>query len=539
MMRLIQKSRQTLRNTSIKKKYLFAILLLLVTLALGGAYTCIQGSIDACADRVVEAHDSFESNYKTMDRFEKRMLHLVNMFQQNRQVNELLSAMPQFASGEHIYNQQTLRQLLYTMLDASGDYTCRLYANPAIGITDETSPIRSLDAVAQTAWAKEALRGWGWHHFYSGKTLSANNPALIAPIRDLEDYTQLPAILRIDLREEALRRILKLPLDRAYLSCYLEAEDGSLVYTSQENISQVSLTVLDPDTVTGFAAQTLNTVTLEGNTVFYQTLPSSQWRLVLIVDGKALFASQLPRFVMLSLIACVLALCGILFASPIIWKTALRIRQFHQHVQSIDQTELHQRLEPESMDELGELIVAHNLLLDRIEALIKEQGEKDRELHRLEISALQAQIKPHFLYNTLEAISWMSKRDESDRVDQTVRNLTRFYRLCLSQGTDVLTVEKELEIIRYYYDIQSIRYNDVFHLEIAVSQEVRALELPKITLQPLVENALVHGILESGSAEGTTWVFSRVRPDGVRELCVADSGAHFSAADWEKALHST
>ncbi|MEG0742523.1 MAG: histidine kinase, partial [Clostridia bacterium] len=467
------------------------------------------------------------------------MLHLVNMFQQNALANKLLSATPVFASGEHIRNQMQLWQLLYTMLDGSDDYLCRIYADPNIGITDDTSLILSMDSVRQDEWMQEALRGWGWWRFNAGSTMDSVNPALVAPIRDLEEHATLRAVLRIDMKQEALQRMLALPPQHSYLSCYLETNGGDLVYESRENVSRIPLAALMPATVTGFDAMKLTRMIRDTNTVLYQTLPRSRWRLVVIIDAQALFENQLPRFLMLLLSASALALCGILFAFPVIWTTVLRIRRFYRQVQSIGETELHQRISPVAYDEVGQLIVAHNKLLDRIEALIKERGEREKELRRLEISALQAQIKPHFLYNTLDAISWMSKRDENEKVDQTIRSLIHFYRLCLSHGSDVLPVSKELEIVQYYCDIQRIRYRDVFRMEIDVSAEVQQICLPKITLQPLVENALMHGILESGMEEGVVRIFSRISSTGKIELCVADSGAHFSPEAWERALRCT
>lgn len=92
--------------------------------------------------------------------------------------------------------------------------------------------------------------------------------------------------------------------------------------------------------------------------------------------------------------------------------------------------------------------------MDRINKLMDEQEKRERELHRLELSVLQAQIKPHFLYNTLEAISWMGKMNQGDKIDITVRNLTRFYRLCLSNGRDVLRLSEELEMVEKYFSIQ-------------------------------------------------------------------------------------
>ncbi len=525
-------------DASITRKYLIAILLLTCTLVLCGAYICERGYRAAYNDRLAQTRSSFIDRYETFSRFEKRMLHLANMVQLHEQLNDVLVSTKTPTFSELPHNKQLIWQTLYTMLDSSGDYACRLYVDPALGIADETSLILSLDSVRDAPWAREALTGWGWRRFLSAQTMGATSPALVAPIRDLNSHDRLVALLRIDLRPEAFERMLALTDSGAYLACYLETTDGTLVYASRDAIDRMPAEAYDQETVVGFAAARLNQARWGSRTLYYQTLANSRWRLVLALDEAALRAELLPDYLAFLLIGLLIALCGVLFALPVIWSTAWRIRRFYRYVQHAGQNGLGQRLEPLSGDEVGRLITAHNDLLDRVQALMDEREAKERELRRLELSALQAQIKPHFLYNTLEAITWMARRDEGETVARVVRSLTRFYRLCLSGGADVLTVEKELEIARNYFDIQSVRYHGVFQLETEVDGALLPLLLPKITLQPLIENALMHGILESGQGAGTVRVYSRVT-DGVPELCVADSGAHFTREGWEHALRAT
>lgn len=523
-----------LGDASITTKYLISVLLLCLTLLVCGVYVCVQGYRISAADHVSDARGGFSESCDALASFEKRMMHLVTLFQQNQQANDMLQSIPVFGSGEHVRNQAMLWKLLYTMRDGSGDYSCRLYVDPKLGFAGDSSMVLSLDDIADAEWARQALNGWGWRRFYSADTLGADMPALIAPIRDLSNYGHLIAILRIDIGYSALGRLIAPSAD--YISCYIETIDGGLVYSTREDEPRVPIDVYDKDTVTGFAAAELNSVEWEGRTVFYRTLPASSWRMVSTVNHAAMRRETFPQFLTLSVIGGLVALCGILFAFPVIGSTVMRIRRFYRYVEGAGQTGITERLDPMGDDEVGRLIVAHNALLDRIEALVREREEKEREMRRLEMSALQAQIKPHFLYNTLEAISWMARRDEPDKVEGTVRSLTRFYRLCLSRGADVLTVEKEIEIVRNYFNVQSMRYGGVFTLDVDVSADVLPLLLPRITLQPLVENALMHGILESGRPEGAVRVFSRRGTDGCTELCVADTGAHFTEEDWQNAL---
>ncbi|MDD2213263.1 MAG: histidine kinase [Oscillospiraceae bacterium] len=173
--------------------------------------------------------------------------------------------------------------------------------------------------------------------------------------------------------------------------------------------------------------------------------------------------------------------------------------------------------------------------MDRIDGLLKTQESREKEVRRLELNVLQAQIKPHFLYNTLEAMTWMAKLGQPEQVEKTARSLTQFYRLSLGQGKDLLPLQEEIAIVRHYFAIQNVRYRHHFELFIELPAAMPDFLLPKLTLQPLVENALQHGILESASAQGWVRLAGR-QSDGHWELLLQDSGAHLSLTVWQQAI---
>lgn len=527
---------QRFLDASIRAKYLLSALLLMIMLVACGAYVCVTGYNIAYREYITAAENDFTQVYNALNRFEKRMGHLATLFQQNEQANELLVSLPEMASGEHVRARTALLQILYIMLDRSGDYDCRLYVNPALQIAGESSKIQSLEIIADTSWGRAAFDGWGWRRFYGAETLDADMPALIAPIRENSDYQNLIAILRIDIKQTALGRMMSAIQSWEFTSCYLETTDGQLVSFTGIRDERLPVQALRDHPVRGFKALRLNTLSWDGNMVYYQTLPSSGWRLAMVVHRDLHLKGTLPEFLMLAGIGVLLAFVGFLLGIPILLPATNRLRRFHQHVLGIRKSGILRYLETHANDEIGQLIGAHNEMLNHIEALMAEKEQAVREMRRLEISALQSQIKPHFLYNTLEAVSWMAKRNQPDQIQSTLRSLTGFYRMCLSHGQDMLAVAQELEIVRNYFNVQSIRYAQEFHLEIEVDEDMLARQLPKITLQPLVENALLHGILESGKSGGVIRIFGRKAEDGQDELCVADSGAHFTQADWEQAL---
>ncbi len=126
---------------------------------------------------------------------------------------------------------------------------------------------------------------------------------------------------------------------------------------------------------------------------------------------------------------------------------------------------------------------------------IEEQvKEEQKQLRKAEFEVLQAQINPHFLYNTLDAIVWSAEAGNNRQVVKMVGSLSEFFRSSLNKGKEIVTIKEELQHVRSYLEIQQIRYQDILSYQIDVDESINAYYIPKITIQPIVENALYHGI---------------------------------------------
>ena len=141
----------------------------------------------------------------------------------------------------------------------------------------------------------------------------------------------------------------------------------------------------------------------------------------------------------------------------------------------------------------------------------------------MELALLQSQINPHFLYNTLDTIIWLVETGKNEQAVEMVTSLSNFFRSSLSKGRDIITLGEEEIHVRSYLEIQQVRYRDILCYEIHVQPELRGCVLPKLTLQPLVENALYHGIkLRRGLGH---ILVDAAQEDGNVRICVRDDGA--------------
>lgn len=184
---------------------------------------------------------------------------------------------------------------------------------------------------------------------------------------------------------------------------------------------------------------------------------------------------------------------------------------------------LESKVTPSGKDEIADLGRSFNIMLGKIKALLEQSIREQEEIKKAELRALQAQINPHFLYNTLDSILWMAEAGKNDRVITLVESLSRLFRISLNKGRDWIPLEREIEHVHSYLIIQQMRYRDILDYRIDVEPHLLASSVLKMTLQPIVENALYHGI-KNKRGKGLITVAARETEGGGLELSVRDNG---------------
>jgi len=178
--------------------------------------------------------------------------------------------------------------------------------------------------------------------------------------------------------------------------------------------------------------------------------------------------------------------------------------------------------------ELREVTRQFNAMLDQIDQLMAAIRRQEETTRQYELQALSSQINPHFLYNTLDTIIWMAEFQDSQRVVQVTKSLATYFRLALNQGKDLISLSDEINHVRQYLFIQKQRYGDKLEYEIEENPDFDHLVLPKLVLQPLVENALYHGIKEK---EGQGHIkLSVQKQDSGLVIYIEDDGVGFQDA---------
>lgn len=204
------------------------------------------------------------------------------------------------------------------------------------------------------------------------------------------------------------------------------------------------------------------------------------------------FFMQMIRFSGIAFIVILLLISFLSYVIPLsITHPIIRLSEVTDQVAKGDLTV---RADIKTGAEVGMLGNSLNTMIDKINELLEQVKTEQIRLRKAEFELLQSQINPHFLYNTLDAIIWLAEAGEQKKVVNMVGSLSEFFRTSLNEGKDIITIKEELQHVRSYLEIQQVRYQDILQYEIDVPKELFRYLIPKITIQPLVENALYHGI---------------------------------------------
>ncbi len=274
--------------------------------------------------------------------------------------------------------------------------------------------------------------------------------------------------------------------------CFIMDQDGNMVYHPQQQLifsglKEENLELLK-DRPDGY---------LEQSDVIYtiQTMEDSGWRVVGVsyVDELITKKVQNVAAILLGLLLFVLfsAICSSLVFSRMISRPVKRLIQaMEQFEDSASDFTYHA---VEGSREIGELSHSFGHMVVQIQQLMEKVREEEITLRKAELRALQAQINPHFLYNTLDAIGWLCEEERTQDAVEMVNALAKLFRISISKGHEMITVEKELEHARSYLKIEKFRYKQ-FTYSFDVDEDCLKYYCNKITLQPIIENAIYHGL---------------------------------------------
>ncbi|WP_246132304.1 cache domain-containing sensor histidine kinase [Paenibacillus hemerocallicola] len=392
-----------------------------------------------------------------------------------------------------------------------------IYHSPSGVLLSTTNGSKRVTNPAQQDWLAQMARFSGSGIVYTmseeptpeGKTfgdlIGADGISLVR-VMDLNNPLRQPNLLAVTLSKAKLLNLIHSLLPSENAQIYLMNDNRKIITGSDDaTAEQLSARMADEDMFT-----------VQVNSKYYK------WSLLLMQPRKEVYAKseqmQLYTYVIIGI--------SVLLALWISWAVysgiASPVQKLMQGMKRAGSGNFNVKLENDRQDEFGYLTQSFNQMILDQKQLIEHGYEQQLRLAVTELKFLQTQINPHFLYNTLDSIYWAAKNYEADEISEMVLNLSRFFRLSLNKGTDTFTVEETVAHLHYYVRVQQLRFLDKFSVAYDIQEESKTIPIMKLLLQPLVENAILHG-LEQRDRGGELIVRARLE-DGFVHMTVTDNG---------------
>lgn len=388
-------------------------------------------------------------------------------------------------------------------------YQIRLFISDSFTHSRSNYITYPLSSVSDTDWYHQLVEQ------YQTQTLlppSIFQPPLSEPqevlsvvtlIRSRKNITRILGVVSVDVLKSDLIDILQRNNYAEQSAAYLVDENLNIVCGANSTfpVSEADLAAQLQQMRDTFGAS--SGVSTAGNAVYGLSAPIFDgWRIFTVASMGNLLSPVLDlrdQMILLTVIISIIAFClSYLYARY----STRRIKTLAEQVRRVENGDLSVSCIVDSEDEIGELQNSFNFMVRRISLLVDERYNLGKNLKDMELRALQAQINPHFLYNTLDMIAWKAMASGNQETVDIVVKLARFYRLSLSNGSDFLPLSDEVEHVRLFVELTNLCRSRNVQLNTEVAPNIADYPIMKLILQPIVENSLFHGLYELSDREG-------------------------------------
>jgi two-component system sensor histidine kinase YesM len=426
---------------------------------------------------------------------------------------------------EQIRNYWILEEDLKILGGYFSDYYMAIYLrNDSLMAKDQTRFFGNYPALAGRWKPEDIIKAGGIIWTDGDSVLNVNNTVI--PVishyrmigRIVENLEDLKFI-RASIAKDTVKGFFRMPGNTNPASYYLMDSNGNIA------LSDSNAPVLESAIFEGMPGYILHNG--QKYHILYNRIKTNRWNLVTITPvwyySRALQSAQLFYLIL------VLFLFGIFLAVLMaIWKSFdRRVTNISAILSEVEQQNYSKKLLIEQKDELSRIEIRINEFIDRIQLLTGNLIRLEKEKKQSELTALQSQIKPHFIYNTLDSINWMALDKGNYEVSRAIVELAEFLRKGLSPDSERVSIRDELEYTELYIRIMNARSDCKVRLETAIDEEVLSCPIIKFLLQPIVENSIIHGFYKNKRPDGIIGISGRLDESGFVVIIINDNGGGF------------
>nr|WP_299089439.1 sensor histidine kinase [uncultured Metabacillus sp.] len=438
---------------------------------------------------------------KTLESYASNMQNISYLLSMDLEINTFLSQ-KQPTTNQTEDEVYSIRQFMQGLSTLYPEVAGILVVNSHGNYVSNELYSRSNENLTEESWYKEAVQNEGifkiiGHPANRSITSHVNykNSEVVTVVRAIiEPETQeVKGVVLIDLKLRVIAEATKNVRLGKYGYLMVIDENGEEIYSpANPLVKEIPKRLLNSDDSGYFSEE------VEGNTLqfIYQKQPFTNWTTVGIFStDESIIEVKTIHLYVISFVffVCIFGITASYYLSNSMSKPIVQLMSFMRKVESGN---LSIRYKGDRKDEIGMLGRSFNHMIVKVNDLISLTEQQERQKREAELRSLQAHIKPHFLYNTLDTISWMARKRGADDVSEVVASLSRLFRIGLSKGNDIILLTEEITHIQSYLSIQKARYRDKLNYSIKLEPEIHDVTILKLVLQPIVENAIYHGIKE-------------------------------------------
>lgn len=464
--------------------------------------------------------------------------NIVNIISFDEEVHTLLDTSNEYYReniGHWTVQTTYMKNIIYNSYTTNDISSVQLYMKNGSASFESTNTFRTLSQAKQNQWyerlGEASSRGTAWipSVFFDGQQ-SSRYVSIVKRITDSNNVNRNIGIIKADIPEKVFQDIIAQTATTVHTFTVLYNSYGEIItFTGDQNLMNIDMLTdvihqnnIPPDGV-------MQSIDYQDQTYLMGVhgIEGTDWNLAMLVpNDDILISASLNRRQLFAIVA-------ILFFGfvPLVYLTSnsitVRIRRLQKHMKASTATGFNIEPLENGRDEIGELTRSFDIMAGKINGLLQEQYRLGYEIQNLELRVLQSLINPHFLYNTLDMIYWMSMKNHVPEISGAVKSLSKFYKLSLGHGEDIVTLSKELDHVKAYVDIQNMRFENKITLKLEIPPELYGCQVIKIILQPLVENAILHGIRERKKGYGTICIRAAAADDMLK-ITLEDDGVGMS-----------
>lgn len=438
--------------------------------------------------------------------------------------------------GQKIDDANELLKIIRAAQDNKYIYKIRLFMGSDRLYSGELNNLFPLDMIQKEDWYNGVIDNNGrifWRNTRYERYINDEYVNVISCMRMLrhpDKYDELAGVLSVDLPEQFIYEIISKVDVTDKQNIYVTDKNGTIISCYDKGKLR-SVFLQEHEVFTG--KNSGEGIFKVGNGVnsdyiIYKTVEKNGWKVVAQVPVEEISKSNDTFssvsgiiFIIVSLIIFMLAL--FLFAAFLTEGMNKRIKSLIHNMEMKGIKSIGEG-RPDSEGDIYKLEENFNTLAGTVKRLTEESFQARLNEREAELKALQAQINPHFLYNTLDMINWMAVRRNAEDISEMIDSLAKYFRYSLNKGRDIVSISDEIELARAYLAIQKKRFGNVFTVSYTIDEEVGQYLIPKLILQPIIENALIHGIQEKSEGYGLIDI-EAIKKDADIIITVSDNGA--------------